>query len=656
MTKQLQHILLFLLVTGPLCLQSQVINTLSNGANTRTEHRVTNSGSTAQGLRIYIGSGNANGNAAFIRLSENRPMRFFTNDLERMRIRSGGNVGIGNNTPQTALHVGFSNGVDGLITSDALASPFAYSFNAGDGLVIADANGTMNQKIEFPNDTNQVLLGNGTFGPAVGGGADDDWYAVSNNAAPASVNDDIYTFGNVGIGTSNPTTDLTVDRPAGGVMSVWTVSNRDGTATANDAAMTLLGGNSGSTTRLTVAGRTAAGQILARRDAGGQGIQLNSSMSGTNGVGIEPIGPNTLYLGGQNILPNSVGTGQNGVNLGNAQTNRSFRYFGVDKNFIIEQEQGNPSLVNSFTIQMGNVRDDNRQGRRGIVIRPSTLINNGGQSAVEYVNTHYLQVCNNQGTVNPSASRTLFTVAPYGWTGIALGGTEVNPVSPACELEVAGDVCANNFIMNSDRRYKQKIRTLDDPLRTLTNLRGVAYRFDQEAFPDMHFDNDQQYGLIAQEVEQVLPELVMTRENGYKAIEYVQLIPLLIEGAKAQQAQIEDLQLELAELKALLATSSPKGKAGDVLQSQSIQKVFLGQNHPNPFNESSRISYFVPRGAGQACIEFRDLNGTLMYRELLHSGKGLVQVQAEGLTGGVYTYSIIIDGEVVESKRMVMTR
>jgi uncharacterized protein YlxW (UPF0749 family) len=56
------------------------------------------------------------------------------------------------------------------------------------------------------------------------------------------------------------------------------------------------------------------------------------------------------------------------------------------------------------------------------------------------------------------------------------------------------------------------------------------------------------YGVIAQEVEEVLPELVTTRENGYKAVRYEKIVSLLIEATKAQQAQIEDLKNEVNKL------------------------------------------------------------------------------------------------------------
>ena len=56
-------------------------------------------------------------------------------------------------------------------------------------------------------------------------------------------------------------------------------------------------------------------------------------------------------------------------------------------------------------------------------------------------------------------------------------------------------------------------------------------------------------GVIAQEIEEVLPQLVQTRESGYKAVKYDKLVALLIEGIKEQQIQINDMKVEIENLK-----------------------------------------------------------------------------------------------------------
>lgn len=80
------------------------------------------------------------------------------------------------------------------------------------------------------------------------------------------------------------------------------------------------------------------------------------------------------------------------------------------------------------------------------------------------------------------------------------------------------------------------------------NLRGVSYKWRTNEFPENGFDEDEQYGLIAQEVEKEFPILVKTDENGDKAVNYNGMIPVLIETIKEQQKMIEELQSQMKQV------------------------------------------------------------------------------------------------------------
>jgi hypothetical protein len=71
---------------------------------------------------------------------------------------------------------------------------------------------------------------------------------------------------------------------------------------------------------------------------------------------------------------------------------------------------------------------------------------------------------------------------------------------------------------------------------------------EQAAFPEKHLPSGRQAGAIAQEVEKVFPVAVTTEADGYKTVAYDNLVPLLIEGLKEQQAQIEALKARVSEL------------------------------------------------------------------------------------------------------------
>ncbi len=140
-----------------------------------------------------------------------------------------------------------------------------------------------------------------------------------------------------------------------------------------------------------------------------------------------------------------------------------------------------------------------------------------------------------------------------GRTG-GLDNVGINTTTPTDRLQVNGNVRATAFIQSSDARYKTDIRTIEDALEALLKLRGVTFQWRE----DMNVDGTpgRQVGFIAQEVEEVLPEVVTTAKDGYKAVSYTNVVPLLVEAIKDQQKEIEALksiETENVALKARLA-------------------------------------------------------------------------------------------------------
>ena len=103
------------------------------------------------------------------------------------------------------------------------------------------------------------------------------------------------------------------------------------------------------------------------------------------------------------------------------------------------------------------------------------------------------------------------------------------------EIRVDGDVIAFH---SSDKRLKDNIKPISNPLDKILKIGG--YTFDWSEKQNMYEGQD--IGVIAQEIEKVLPEVVETRETGYKAVKYEKIVPLLIESIKEQQKQIEELK------------------------------------------------------------------------------------------------------------------
>jgi hypothetical protein len=132
------------------------------------------------------------------------------------------------------------------------------------------------------------------------------------------------------------------------------------------------------------------------------------------------------------------------------------------------------------------------------------------------------------------------------------GNFGIGTATPGTKLHVIGNILASGSITPSDSRYKKNILPINSALKTIMSLSGFQYLLKTEQFPEMGFDSRTQFGLLAQEVEKVLPEIVYTGEDGYKALDYNRLIPFLIEGMKEQQKTIEKQQQQIDELKKIV--------------------------------------------------------------------------------------------------------
>jgi hypothetical protein len=123
----------------------------------------------------------------------------------------------------------------------------------------------------------------------------------------------------------------------------------------------------------------------------------------------------------------------------------------------------------------------------------------------------------------------------------------------APKTEFTGCVKASNILCPSDRRLKTAIRKIDDPLHVVSQIGGVHYRFNKQAELVRHstysFPDGDQVGVLAQDVQQVLPSAVSEDTAGILSVNYNALTSVLIEAVKQQQRQIEELHAEVKDLR-----------------------------------------------------------------------------------------------------------
>ena len=143
-----------------------------------------------------------------------------------------------------------------------------------------------------------------------------------------------------------------------------------------------------------------------------------------------------------------------------------------------------------------------------------------------------------------------------------------NDLFVANRLDVDGNLTVEGFIAvagdvvhPSDVRLKKDISTLSNALVGVMQLRGVGFRWKDE---DKDAEMRPQVGVIAQEVERIFPELVVTNSKGYKAVAYSKLTPVLIEAVKELKAEKDALEARLAALEQRL------GSQGSPMQSTTF--------------------------------------------------------------------------------------
>lgn len=260
------------------------------------------------------------------------------------------------------------------------------------------------------------------------------------------------------------------------------------------------------------------------------------------------------------------------------------------------------------------------------------------------------------------------------------GNVGIGFTNPQYKLDINGDIRVVGSYIGSDKRYKENIKGIENAMDKINALDGVTYDFKAGEINGYNFKtitDKKQIGFIAQDVKKVLPELVDADENNYLSVNYVAIIPVLVEAIKEQQdvideqeilideqqqemlqqkEQITDLQSRMERLEALLTDS--ENIQGSLLPSNvntNIAGVMLRQNAPNPFSERTTIQYELPDNLGVASLVVYDLNSRQIATYSI-AGKGSIEFNASGLPNGTYGYTILVNGKSVASQKMIIQK
>ena len=247
------------------------------------------------------------------------------------------------------------------------------------------------------------------------------------------------------------------------------------------------------------------------------------------------------------------------------------------------------------------------------------------------------------------------------------------------------DLDVKGVFVQSDERFKENIEPVSDVLSSLENLEAVSYTLKNDdakrcrtALNDMQivtekdqrdkdfFDQfyaereqgDERYGFLAQNVKEVFPQLVYTDKSGYMYVDYIGLIPILVQSINELKAELAAVKGEKQDEESTqpMLQAAPQQAAQNELEA-SLGAAKLYQNAPNPWSSETVIRYKLPQNVATACIYIYDMQG-LQLKSIAAEGRGESQVTltARDLKAGMYLYALVADGQLIDSKQMILTK
>jgi len=433
----------------------------------------------------------------------------------------------------------------------------------------------------YLTDENNFYYYDGTSWKLFSGGTDGDWIVSGNS---------IYSFSNIGIGLSNPAGKLHVRNDISGSDSSFIIkaSGFTGIGTSNPLEKLEVRGDimlSTGANRAIYVGAASSGNIHAGYD-----LTVNAGNSGGSMVGMNPYrggdlllkggnaggfvnarGGNIYIYGGTpvssgsqgNLILAHTGTETRGkVGIGTNNPDEKLHIAGsikiVDGNqgvgkLLVSDASGVGNWTNPATISDGDWTISGNHLYAAIssysyigigTSSPSGKLHvNGGQAGTGANGTRITLKAQDGGddyTIYGSGGDGGDIVLQPGAGGIGMlggngtpGGVAIGTTNPGTyKLYVNGAAYATGGWSGSDRKFKKDIQHIENPLEKLILMQGVSYKWKSEDYPNKNFPDGRHYGVVAQQIEKVLPEIVKTGPEGDLAVAYNEIIAVIIEAVK----------------------------------------------------------------------------------------------------------------------------
>ena len=431
----------------------------------------------------------------------------------------------------------------------------------------------------------------------------------------------------------------------------------------------------------------------------GQNV-LNSNLSGGSNVAIgneslfsNLIGSYNIAIGLQSLYYNKSGSSNVAIGLYALKYN----YFGdnnvgIGQYSLFENKNGDSNVaIGSSALIDNKIGDENTAiggSAMGLNTKGSNNVGVGFSSLYENTLGNYNTAIGTQalhiiktGSYNTAVGYFATTTDDDFENAMTLGYLAIVDASNKVLIgnssvsSIGGEV---DWTVYSDARIKEQVEENVPGLDFINQLRPVTYHYNittqnqlmgrmDTAMWTGKFDIEEQAfsGFIAQEVAAAAEDLGyefsgVDASGRLLGLRYATFVVPLVKAVQELDAENAVLEDRISRLETLLGqqgiqmneTATDEVQRISVASSQT--QATLSQNIPNPFTGSTSIRYFVPETAVQAIIKIADAAGVSLFMGDVKLGNGVLEVDATQLAAGTYSYTLLVDGKVVDTKLMVI--
>jgi len=235
-----------------------------------------------------------------------------------------------------------------------------------------------------------------------------------------------------------------------------------------------------------------------------------------------------------------------------------------------------------------------------------------------------------------------------------------------------GDVEISSGGLFVDSTYKSatdyfwRVRNdLDSALAYINELSPIGYVYPSEEDLNVPLRKKQRYMIPGENMKAVFPSMVkkVTEDYfDYYYVDYAALIPVLVKAIKQLNQKIARLE-RVKPVKPLPNQSVESSRAFDAGTETIDEEHFapyseatLYQNTPNPFSSQTQIHFTLPDDAKSAYIYIFDMTGKMQKQIAVNSSMESVTINGYELSAGIYLYSLVVNGQEVDTKRMILSK